>query len=421
MVSIDGLRPEFYLEPQWPAPTLQRLAREGSYARQVRPAFPSVTYPNHTSMVTGAWPARHGIHYNSPFNPQGDSGEWYWHAEAIRAPTLWQRLGDRAVTAAVGWPVSVGAAIDYNLPEVWTPGRFDDFTAPLRQAANPPGLLELIEREATGRWTDERIANDHPRRDLLTANAVAWLMTEKQPALTLWHLIALDHAQHQQGRDGNEVREALAAVDTAVGLVLDHLRKAGMLENSAIIVTGDHGFLNIHTRLAPNALLRQAGLLDSHQQRRDWRAAFLTTGASAFLHLRQADDEATLAAVQALLAELPAPQRDLFQILSRDELRALGSAPDADLALTPKAGIHFTSDSDAPWRQPVSGGQHGNLPDNQALHTGLVVWGRGVHSGVVAEQLNITDIAPLAAALLGHDFEAPDGVLPAGLVDRAAD
>ena len=58
----------------------------------VRGVFPTVTYPSHTTLITGAMPARHGIYYNSPFEPGGQTGRWYWEADAIRVPTLWDAV-----------------------------------------------------------------------------------------------------------------------------------------------------------------------------------------------------------------------------------------------------------------------------------------------------------------------------------------
>ena len=61
LVSIDALRPQFCQDERWPAPTLQQFASEGTFARQVRSVFPALTYPAHTTIATGARPARHGI------------------------------------------------------------------------------------------------------------------------------------------------------------------------------------------------------------------------------------------------------------------------------------------------------------------------------------------------------------------------
>ena len=89
MISIDGLRPEFYKDPSWPAPNIQALARNGVYADGVRGVFPTVTFPSHTTMVTGALPAKHGIYYNTPFEPEGQTGNWYWDESQIKVETLW--------------------------------------------------------------------------------------------------------------------------------------------------------------------------------------------------------------------------------------------------------------------------------------------------------------------------------------------
>ena len=82
LISVDGLRPEFYLEERWPAPMLQQMRREGAHARAVKSVFPSVTYPAHTTIITGRMPIDHGISYNSPFEPQGQTGRWYWEEDA---------------------------------------------------------------------------------------------------------------------------------------------------------------------------------------------------------------------------------------------------------------------------------------------------------------------------------------------------
>src|SRR5918996_6346016 len=92
LVSIDAFRPEFCQDETWPAPTMQQLAWEGAYASSVRSVFPALTYPAHTTIVTGALPARHGIYFNCPFEPDGQTGRWHWHAAAIRAPTLWDAI-----------------------------------------------------------------------------------------------------------------------------------------------------------------------------------------------------------------------------------------------------------------------------------------------------------------------------------------
>src|SRR5579872_912037 len=124
LISIDGFRPEMYQDPAWPTPNLQYLMKQGTYAEYLKSVFPAYTYPSHTAMITGALPARSGIYYNQPKNSRG---EWNWEARYIRVPTLWQALhNSRLLTAAVEWPGSVGAEINYTIPEIWAIDRPDD-------------------------------------------------------------------------------------------------------------------------------------------------------------------------------------------------------------------------------------------------------------------------------------------------------
>jgi predicted AlkP superfamily pyrophosphatase or phosphodiesterase len=115
ILSLDGLNPEWYLDEKWPAPTLQQLAREGTHAKRVRGVFPSVTFPSHITLVTGALPNEHGVLSNGVFNPGGDDSS-YWYADQIKIKTLWDVVKENGgISAGFNWPVSVGGNIHYNI------------------------------------------------------------------------------------------------------------------------------------------------------------------------------------------------------------------------------------------------------------------------------------------------------------------
>jgi hypothetical protein len=424
LVSIDGLRPEFYLDPAWGAPMLRQLVAQGAHAEQVKGVFPSVTYPSHTTMVTGMLPARHGIYYNSPFEPDGVTGRWHWEASAITARTLWDAVRDADLTSAgVGWPVTVGAPIDYLIPEVWSLDPADDFIETTRAASHPPDLLAELEREATGRLTVSNFTIYQMTRDDRAGDIAAYLLATYRPNLLAVHLIETDHFQHQDGRDSWRVRRAVSAADRALSQIYEAAERAGILERTAFIVTGDHGHVDRHTRLAPNVLLAGAGLMgDSVERRGDWRAAFHTTAASAFLHLNDPADGEALAEVRRFLDALPRGVEELFRVLDRAELDRLGAAPEAALALALEPGIDVTSSPAGPLVGAVEGATHGYLPDaSPQIYTGLVASGAGIRPGAAASRLRLTDIAPLIAHLLGLEMPAGDGVMPLGFLAEPAE
>lgn len=420
LISIDGLRPEFYLDVSWPAPMLQEMARDGAHARAVRSVFPAVTLAAHTTIITGALPARHGIVENRPFEPGGASGRWYMEAAEIRGSTLWSAVEDAGLESAnVAWPMSMGASITRNVPAVWpqTPESLDL----QRRAATPTGLVEELERMATGRLTGESFLYRHLSRDDHASTMAAYLLETYRPSLLAVHLLGADTNQHDEGRDGPGVRRAIVAADRGISRIVEAARRAGILESTTFIVTGDHGFSDMHVRLAPNSWLIEAGLHEARPDRGRWRAAFHSAGGTALLYLREPDDTATLSHVRAALEALPPGQRRLFSILDRAEIARFGGDPRAALALAAEPGVVFNESTTLPTVTKVAGGTHGYPPDRPAMNTGLVAWGAGIRPGAVAMGLGLEDVAPLVAALLGIAFHAPDGILPAGLLRSAPD
>ena len=114
MISIDGLRPDYVTAADkhgLKIPALRRFVSEGAFAEGVLGVIPTVTYPSHTTLITGVWPAKHGIFSNTIFDPlRTGQSAWYWYAEDIRVPTLWDAAASAGWTsAAIHWPASVGA------------------------------------------------------------------------------------------------------------------------------------------------------------------------------------------------------------------------------------------------------------------------------------------------------------------------
>ena len=418
LVSVDGFRPDFYVPgSSWPAPNVQQMARDGAHAEGVRGVFPSVTYPSHTTIVTGALPARHGVYYNRPFEPAGQTGHWYWHESAIQVPTLWDAV--RAVgrkTAAISWPVTVGAPIDLLVPEVYSLDPNVDRLLPMREGSTP-GLWQELEREATGRLNQRNYSSSYITRDDTTAAIAAYVLETHQPALIALHLITTDSAQHAHGRESDRARRAVAAADRAIGAIRDAAERAGILDRTAFVITGDHGFVDLHTQIMPNVWLAEAGLHGTEPDRGTWRATFHATSGAAFLHLNDRADDAATAAVRDILAALPASIHRLFRVVERDELDAIGAAPNAPFALTGTLGVRFGSDASGDPVRPTDGGTHGFFPtDFPEILTGFVGWGAGFEHSRTVHRMALTDIADLIALLLDIDFESPDGAPPLGVL-----
>lgn len=404
LITVDGLRPEYYLDASWPAPAMQQLYRDGAHARAVTSVFPSLTYPGHTTLITGALPARHGVCHNrvieSDPNPR-----WLTDASVIRVPTLWDAVRARGGSvAAVAWPMTVGAAIDWNLPDIW-PRKEEDVVPAIRKAANPPGLFDEVEREAVGRLNAENFSSRILAHDLRVASIARYLFERYHPTLLLAHTQAT--VQVFQEPDGQNPRRprAVAASDQVVSMMVETVERKQAWDRTTVIVAGDHGMTEVHSQIRPNVWLIEAGLRGPNLQTDDWRATFHALGGSAFLRVREPADQNVEAVRQVLTS------RENFRIVEKEELTALGSDPEAPLALAAASGFVIDDRVEPPAMQPNPGMSHGHHPDHPDMKTGLVAFGAGIRKGACAPTLPLTAIAPLIAELLGLDFTAPDGVL----------
>jgi hypothetical protein len=288
----------------------------------------------------------------------------------------------------------------------------------MKRTTAPADLFEEVEREATGRLTLDNFNNNSLIRDDKIGEIAAYLLETKKPALLAVHILGVDHFQHEAGLDAEIVRQALDCADNAVRQIVDAAERAGIIQRTTFLIVSDHGFVPIHTVLAPNVWLAEAGLMEPRHDRGEWRATIHTTAASAFLHLRDPEDHAAAALAREVLENQPPGIRKLYRIVDRDELDEVGAAPDAAFALAFVPGVSVTASANGPAVRAGDGATHGFWPTLEVMHAGFIAWGAGIRRGAVAQIMGLEDIAPLVADLLGIDFEAPDGVAPAGLLSQ---
>ncbi|WEK36779.1 MAG: ectonucleotide pyrophosphatase/phosphodiesterase [Candidatus Pseudobacter hemicellulosilyticus] len=415
LVSIDGFRSDFYRDPSWATPQLQQLARYGAYAEGVNGVFPTVTYPSHTTLITGTTPGKHGILYNTEFVPGEEGGQWYTDVKKIKVETLWEAVGKAGLkSASVSWPVSVGAPIDYNIPEIWNKDNGSDRRGATAEFATPKGLFEEAVANATGKMEMNDYNLSSPSMDQNLARIAGYIIRKYKPNFLSIHLPCTDGAQHAEGRESELLRRTIAGADNAIGILIDALQKAGIKDSTAIIVSGDHGFVDTHSSFAPNVWLAKKGLLGKGE---DWKARFIPTGGAAFLRLKNSKDAATLQQVRQLLEELPEGYKKLFRIVEKAELVKAGGDPDAVLALAAVQGITFNSASTGDEFRPGKGGTHGYFPDFKEIQTGFVASGAGIKAGVVLPVMSLTDVAPVIANLLGIELKQATGTTYPGILD----
>lgn len=211
LISIDGFRADYI--HRGITPVLSALAAHGVLAKGMEPSFPSLTFPNHYTLVTGLYPDHHGIVDNSMYDPKlgrftlgnrkavGD-GRWWREGEPI-----WV-TADRAglKTATLFWPGSEARIHGYR-PDHWL--RYD-------------GAMPYARRvDRVLHWLD--------------------LPRPQRPDFLTLYFEGVDTAGHYDGPDSPQVNRAIRKVDAAIGRLVAGLKQRGLFRRMNLIVVADHG------------------------------------------------------------------------------------------------------------------------------------------------------------------------------------
>jgi predicted AlkP superfamily pyrophosphatase or phosphodiesterase len=413
MVSIDGLGAHA-LDGDLPLPALRGLAARGARARRLIPVFPTVTWPCHTTLVTGVRPARHGVLGNLTLDrATGRVVEHFGDRTdaPVRAETLWDRLHARGERiASVCWPKTRGVgAIPDNIPEFYEQELFEQY-------ASPALWSELARRglpvDRYGAWSAAHALG--PMQDWLSLEAALHVLRERPPRLLLLHFLTLDSFQHDYGVGSPEARWALGHMDALLGRLLEALGALGRLDGTALMVFGDHGFVDVGTTHHLNQILVEEKLLELDgagriARRHAWAAG---NGGAAHVYVLETAPRTAREHLRARFAALPGVEVFDEAVFPDLGLPRPGDDPaQGDLVLAADDGVFFTGHPtpEAAAAAPVYLAAHGHAPTLDKLAAAFVAAGPGVREGVVLNRLSMLDVAPTAARLLGVDLPGAEG------------
>lgn len=408
LISIDGMRPDYVTQADQHGlkiPNLRRFVAEGAYADGVIGVNPTITYPSHTTLITGVWPVEHGILGNARFDPLLENmGGWYWYASDIRVPTLWS-AADQAgmVVASVNWPASVGArGVRYLIPEYWRAHTPDDRKL-IEALSRPDGWLQELESKL-GPYTngnETTVEGD----ELRTKYAVEVLRTKKPGFMTL-HLTSLDETEHETSPFSMQSDETLEALDGMIGRLI----AAALQDNSSgvVAVVSDHGFVRTDYRVNIAIPFIENGLVKLGKPGstgavtvQSWEAEPWVAGSAAIM-LRDPENASVRDRVKQMLMDLAAkPENGIARVLDAEEIKKTGGFPGASFLVELKPGYQFGGNFSGPLVTPApSTGTHGYLPDRPEMRSSFFIIGRGIAAGKNVGLIDMRQIAPTLASVL---------------------
>jgi hypothetical protein len=368
VISVDGLDNRYLAQADkfgLKIPTLRKLMREGQYSQGVIGIVPTITWPSHTTIITGADPVTHGILSN--WRPPGDK---YLDYLQIKVPTIIGAAHNSGLTVAtITWPVTVNAPVDWNLPEYFEHRRGGSMdTRSVESKSKPADLVAKISADYPSfaqEWMDDRTR----------ALAAVWLLKHQQPKLMLIHFVDLDSEEHDDAPFSREAFAILERTDELIGDIV-----AALPAGYALSIVSDHGFERVEKTVNIKSVIPEVVQMGS---------------------LLIAPDEKTAAAVRELSKD---PKYGIGREISKDEFARFPSS----LTQNPSAvfdsaeGVMFGNTKPGELTaKPVEIGNHGHWP--MRYRSVYVLWGSNIRHQVLPE-FSIREIAGRLATVLGIQF-----------------
>jgi predicted AlkP superfamily pyrophosphatase or phosphodiesterase len=419
LISVDGFPAWIWKDPNLPIPNLRKLAAEGAQAEAMTVSNPSITWINHTTLVTGVNPRKHGVLFNGLLIRGGPTDPlalepWRDKAELVHVPTLYDVAHQAGLkTAQVDWVAILNSGtIDHEFLEIPKPG------GTVEQEMVAKGLLS---NDDLRNWMKDR---DIVWRDDVWTRAGVHIIEQHQPNLLLFHLLTTDAVNHRYGPGTLASHTAYAYVDAQIGRLLAALDRSGLRDRATIVVATDHGFKKVTKAIHVNEALAGAGLIRvANGKAASCDAYAMPQGGLCFVYVT---DRARREELLPKLETLCAGVEGVKQVIDGNDGPTLGMPTPAenqgmgDLVLYAKDGYAF--------KEGVTGGVITDSPDYQGTHgypnsdpelDGVFIAnGYGIKPGVKIPRMTNLDVAPTLAELLGVKLPKPDGRVLAEILAR---
>lgn len=357
LISIDGVRHD-YLE-KFQTPFLNKKAEDAVVADYMIPSYPSVTFPNHYTIVTGLIPPHHGLVGNNMLNIE--TGERYSlrNKKAVTNPEwyagipIWSLAeSQQMLTACFYWPGS----------EAEIAGYYPTYYYPYSESKS----------------VDERVEQ-----------VVDWLKmpADERPHLITFYMPDVDHAGHSYGPDAEETKAAMLYVDTAIEKLTQAVATTGLPVNYVFL--SDHGM----TALDRENPIRLPEINPALME-------VVNNGSYTSIFVKDKND------IEEVYQYFQEEATDQYEVYKKEEVPSkyrFSTKEDrynriGEVVLIAEAPYYFTN------RTPIPG-SHGFHPkDTPDMNTIFMAWGPDIQKGKKIESFQNIHVYPLLVRLLGLDY-----------------
>jgi predicted AlkP superfamily pyrophosphatase or phosphodiesterase len=413
LVSIDGFPAYLWHDPTLMVPNLRKLAAGGASAKALTVSNPSITWINHTTLVTGVEPRKHGVLFNGLLVRKDGVPpvieQWADKSRMVFVPTLYDVAHQAGLTTAESDWVAITnpGTINWSFAELPKP---DDAV-----------VKEMI---AAGVATEEEIGwmqmgpnrKGVPFLDSMWTRAAIHMFETHRPNLLLYHTLNTDYSHHMHGPRSGPGFTALELADRLLGDLIDAVDRSGLREKTTIVVATDHGFKKVTQFVQPNVALKKAGLARGLGPTISSCDAYvMAQGGMAFAYVT---NPARRSELLPRLREMFSTMEGIAEVIDGEKGHELGMpTPDentgmGDLILFASEGYAFRKDvtgEEVVVPAVNYGGTHGYPASDPELDGIFIAHGPNIKPGTVVDRVSNLDVAPTLARIMGLTLPEVDG------------
>ena len=417
VVSVDAMVYED-LETLSKLYTFEEIWDQTARVNRVRSVYPTITYPCHSTMMTGVYPETHGIVNNEKPIVCERSSQWQHMRDMVHAKSVFDYAKEAGLTTgAVFWPVTGNDKnIDYLVDEYW-PQHGESSEQCFRDSGSSEEVMQKV--VLPNLKIVENRHRQHPWCDAFVMQCACDMLATFKPNLLMVHPANVDAYRHQTGLFTQKVETGLHETNLWMAQLIKAADDAGILDKTDFFIVSDHGQQAIRRCIALNVLFAEKGLIDVAEDGsiRDWTAFAKSGGLSALVYLKRPGNADDLARTRAVLDELMATETaGIGQIFTEEEARRdhhLGG--NFSFVVEGDDYTSFSNDWVRPLVKPLDNrnyrfgrASHGHLPEKGPQPT-LIAFGPHIKPGVVLENARLVDEAPTFAHAPGLTMENVDG------------
>lgn len=403
----------------------RRMLSGASVCFNVSSIYPSITYPAHTSIVTGCYPKKHGIVNNTRFQIRRESPDWFWQRKYIKTTTLYDEvLKSGGKVAAFLWPVTAKSKITWNMPEIFANRPWGNQVCTSLYNGSP-GFQAVMQKK----FGHIRKGRRQPALDDFVTECVKYTLAKDRPDLTLVHLTDVDTQRHLFGTESDAARQAVLRHDRRLCEIFKVLDDNGMTDSTNIVVLGDHYQKDTQTALHMNYWFLQKGWLTARAGRvYQWQVYCKNCDGSAYVYIRKGSGYLKDAVREFLCQMAQDGDSGIEQVIEGRDAAALGADPHCSFMLEARDGFYFLDGINGPVssvdHMPDSTGSarmyatHGYLPGKPGYQTVFMAKGPDIVPDITIPSMCLVDEGPTLASLLGVSLPEADGRVLSSIIRK---